>query len=71
MNMPKVMCIACEKEILGRDEPCDCDAAESLRELVELKRMKDAGGGPDYERRKAIAWRNAFRVCGVVEVPKP
>jgi hypothetical protein len=50
---------------------CFCGAQEALAALVELKRMKDAGGGPDYERRKHAAWREAFRVCGVIGEPKP
>lgn len=69
MNGPRIMCIACEREIIGND--CACDATEALRELVELKRMKDAGSAPaEYERRKLAAWREAFRTCGVVEEPK-
>lgn len=45
---------------------------DALRELVELKRMKDAGvTSAEYERRKHLAWQNAFRVCGLVEDPKP
>jgi hypothetical protein len=54
------------------DVPCFCGAQEALAELVELKRMKDTGTAPaEYERRKLIAWREAFRVCGVIEEPKP
>jgi hypothetical protein len=51
--------------------PCFCGAQDALAELVELKRMKDSGSAPvEYERRKLAAWREAFRVCGVVEDPK-
>lgn len=65
-----MMCIACERAILEGD--CACDANEALRELVELKRMKDAGATPaEYERRKVSAWRTAFRVFGYVGDPKP
>jgi hypothetical protein len=70
MNGSSIMCIACEREIIGND--CACDATEALRELVELKRMKDADSAPaEYERRKLIAWRDAFRVFGYVGDPKP
>lgn len=45
--------------------------ADALRELVELKRMKDSGQvTPEYERRKLIAWRNAFEVLDVMGDPK-
>ena len=51
---------------------CFCGAQAALFELVELKRMKDAGGAaPEYEHRKALAWREAFRICGVIGEPKP
>lgn len=51
---------------------CFCGAQEALKELVELKRMKDSGTTPaEYERRKLQAWREAFRVCGVIGEPKP
>ena len=54
------------------DLECFCGAQDALAELVELKRMKDAGTTPtEYERRKLIAWREAFRVCGVIGEPKP
>lgn len=54
------------------DVECFCGAQDALAQLVELKRMKDAGGAtPEYERQKLIAWREAFRVCGVVGEPKP
>lgn len=45
---------------------------DALAELVELKRIKDAGGPfpPEYERRKLLAWQTAFRVCGVIGEPK-
>ena len=47
-------------------------AGDALRELVELKRMKDNGATPaEYERRKLLAWREAFRVCDVIGEPKP
>lgn len=51
---------------------CFCGAQEALAELVELKRIKDAGGPfpPEYERRKLLAWQTAFRVCGVIGEPK-
>lgn len=51
---------------------CFCGAQDALAELVELKRMKDAGTEPaEYERRKHLAWQEAFRVCNVIGVPKP
>lgn len=54
------------------DVECFCGAQDALAELVELKRMKDAGTTPaEYERRKLLAWREAFRVCGVIGEPKP
>lgn len=46
-------------------------AEEVLAELVELKRMKDSGSClAEYERRKLIAWRNAFRLLGIHDDPK-
>lgn len=72
MNGPRVMCVACEKEILGVDNRCACDASEALRELVELKRIKDLQGETlEYRRRKILAWQTAFRLCGVIADPKP
>ena len=74
MNGPRIMCIGCgdaidpfdDKYVLG-GEPL-----AALEELVELKRMKDLGTQPaEYERRKLLAWREAFRVCGVIGEPKP
>ena len=54
-----------EYERLERIEQC-------LEELVELKLLKDSmGATPEYERRKLIAWRNAFRACYRHEEPKP
>lgn len=52
---------------------CFCGAQEALAELVDLKRLKDAGAIPleQYERRKLQAWREAFRICHVVAEPKP
>lgn len=70
MNGPRLMCLSCERELIGND--CSCDATEALRELVELKRMRDAGTAPaEYERRKLSAWRTAFRVFGYVGDPRP
>ncbi len=64
-----IFCVSCTREIT--DDHGECAATDALRELVELKRMKDAGTTPaEYERRKAIAWREAFRVCGVIGEPK-
>lgn len=66
-----VRCPKCEHPF---NEPADLNnaAGDALRELVELKRMRDTTGAtPEYERRKALAWREAFRVCGVLEDPKP
>ena len=62
------ICAACNAEIY-----IECDAIEdALRELVELKRMKDAGNvTAEYERRKLIAWREAFRALGIPGDPKP
>jgi hypothetical protein len=73
MNGPRVLCIACAKHIGPDDEyTSNGPAFAVLEQLVELKRMKDTGGAtPEYERQKAIAWREAFRVCGVVGEPKP
>jgi hypothetical protein len=72
MNGPRIMCIACGIHVGGDLDVCVCSAHEALAELVELKRMKDAGTQPaEYERRKLIAWQEAFRVCGVIGEPKP
>jgi hypothetical protein len=72
MNGPRVMCIACGIEVGGDMDVCVCKASEALHELVELKRMKDGGTTPaEYERRKHLAWKSAFRVCNVIEDPKP
>lgn len=44
----------------------------ALQELVDLKRMKDAGlVTPEYERRKLLAWREAYRILGFADEPKP
>ncbi len=68
------VCEQCFSMLRGGAVPldCFCNAQEALAELVELKRMKDSmGATPEYERRKLLAWREAFRVCGVIEEPKP
>jgi hypothetical protein len=68
------MRINCPKCDHSFNEPANLNsvAGDALRELVELKRMKDAGAvSSEYERRKLIAWREAFRACGVVEEPRP
>jgi len=52
-----------DRDFHEQDFGCDgtCDATEILRELVELKRMKDTtGASEEYRRRKALAWRRAF-----------
>jgi len=36
----------------------------TLSELVACKRLKDAGGGEGYERRKEAAWKRAFELVG-------
>lgn len=61
---------------LLRDRPfpldCFCGAQDALAVLVELKRLRDSGTAPaEYERRKLAAWTEAFRVCGIIEAPKP
>jgi hypothetical protein len=73
MNGPRVLCIGCGVHIGADDEyASNGPAFDALAELVELKRMKDAGTTPaEYERRKLIAWQEAFRVCGVIGEPKP
>ena len=68
------MRLNCPKCDHSFNEPANLNSAagDALRELVELKRMKDSGATPaEYERRKLQAWREAFRVCGVVGDPKP
>lgn len=63
------ICPACNAEVYLSDFEKFEDA---LRELVELKRMKDAGGATDeYRRRKLIAWRNAFRALDIIGDPRP
>lgn len=70
INGPRILCMSCERNIL--EDECACDATAALRELVDLKRMKDAGStAAEYERRKLNAWRTAFRVFGYVGDPKP
>jgi hypothetical protein len=70
------VCGQCWSRLQGGDTgialECFCGSQAALFELVELKRMKDAGGAsPEYERRKAIAWREAFKIAGILEDPKP
>lgn len=68
------MRIDCPKCAHSFNEPADLNSAagDALRELVELKQMKDAGTTPvEYERRKLLAWREAFRVIGAIGEPKP
>jgi dCMP deaminase len=48
------------------------DIFGTLRELVELKRMKERDGPTEeYTRRKQVAWRMAYGLCGLMEEPKP
>ena len=64
------LCANCSEllEELGHSDQVE----DALRELVELKRMKDATGPTDeYRRRHLIAWRNAFRALDIVGDPKP
>lgn len=66
----QVYCPHCHKSHYNSE--LDNEAGDVLRELVELKRMKDASTEPaEYERRKLLAWQEAFRVCGVIGEPKP
>lgn len=66
----KVICPKCNHSF--SENHLDHEAGDALRELVELKRMKDAGNvTAEYERRKLIAWREAFAAVGVVGDPKP
>lgn len=62
-------CPACQAEF---DSETDDHVEDALRELVELKRMKDASGPTDeYKRRRLIAWRNAFRALDIIGDPRP
>ena len=67
----RVICPSCDHAF---NEPANLNSAagDALRELVELKRMKDTGTMPaEYERRKLIAWRQAFAAVGAIGEPKP
>lgn len=72
----KDVCAQCYSMLSGGETglalSCFCGAQDALAELVELKRIKDAGGPfpPEYERRKLLAWQAAFRVCHVIGEPK-
>jgi hypothetical protein len=70
----QAICEQCFSLLRGGAVPldCFCGAQDVLEELVELKRLKDTSGdSPEYQRRKLLAWREAFRVCGIIEEPKP
>lgn len=69
MKTDEATCNACGAPVVTMDD----QATQVLEELVELKRAKDAGTAEptDYQRRKIIAWRNAFRLFGIHEEPKP
>ncbi len=49
------------------------DIFGALRDLVDLKRAKDLNSisADEYRRRKLVAWRMAYGLCGVTEEPKP
>lgn len=69
MKIDDTTCPACGVPVVTMND----QATQVLEELVELKRMKDAGTAEpaDYRHRKVIAWRNAFRLFGIHEEPKP
>jgi len=64
------ICPSCHEEVYLLDFD---NVEDALRELVELKRLKDAGAADDaeYRRRSLIAWRNAFRALDIVGTPRP